>query len=78
MRAPSPSPIIRSGASLMSFAHKICDERAHDADNMQRMMNITPLKRVGEPHEIAAAVAYLLGPNASYVTGATLDVNGGI
>lgn len=47
-------------------------------DNMQRMMNITPLKRVGEPHEIADAVAYLLGPNASYVTGSTLDVNGGI
>lgn len=47
-------------------------------ENMQRMMNITPLKRVGEPREIADAVAYLLSPSAAYVTGATLDVNGGI
>ena len=37
----------------------------------------TPLKRVGQPPEIAAAVAYLAGPGAEFVTGAELTVDGG-
>lgn len=37
-----------------------------------------PLGRIGAPEEIAAAVAYLVSPGAGFVTGATLDVNGGM
>lgn len=37
----------------------------------------TALGRYGRPEEIAAAVAFLAGPDASYITGATLDVDGG-
>lgn len=37
-----------------------------------------PLGRVGQPEEVAAAVAYLCSVEAAYVTGATLDVNGGL
>ncbi len=37
-----------------------------------------PLKRIGKPEEVAKAVAFLLSDDASYITGATLDVNGGI
>lgn len=48
------------------------------AENFERMMRITPMARIGEAEEIADAVAYLLGPRSTYVTGATLDVNGGI
>lgn len=36
-----------------------------------------PLKRLGTPDEIAAAVRYLVGPGGAYVTGHTLHVNGG-
>jgi 3-oxoacyl-[acyl-carrier protein] reductase len=36
-----------------------------------------PLNRIGTPEDIASAVAYLIGPEASYVTGAVIDVNGG-
>ena len=36
-----------------------------------------PLGRMGMPHEIAAAVLYLASNEAAYVTGATIDVNGG-
>jgi 3-oxoacyl-[acyl-carrier protein] reductase len=37
-----------------------------------------PLGRIGVPEEIAAAVGYLVSPGAAFVTGATLDVNGGL
>lgn len=39
--------------------------------------SVTPLGRVGNPEEIAAAVAFLASPDASYVNGATLHVSGG-
>jgi 3-oxoacyl-[acyl-carrier protein] reductase len=37
-----------------------------------------PLGRIGQPEEIAAAVSYLVSPGAGFVTGATIDVNGGL
>lgn len=37
-----------------------------------------PLERLIEPAEVAAAIAWLLGPDAAAVTGATLPVDGGL
>ncbi|MFO0987931.1 MAG: SDR family oxidoreductase [Alphaproteobacteria bacterium] len=37
-----------------------------------------PLRRVAEPAEIAAAMAFLCSPGASYISGAIIDVNGGL
>jgi 3-oxoacyl-[acyl-carrier protein] reductase len=44
-------------------------------DTVIKSMNA--IGRVAEPSEIAAAAAFLLSPDASYLTGATLDVAGG-
>ena len=37
-----------------------------------------PLGRLGSPQEIADAVAFLASPQASYITGSELHVNGGM
>jgi 3-oxoacyl-[acyl-carrier protein] reductase len=37
-----------------------------------------PLGRLGEPADVAAAVCFLAGPAASWITGETLNVNGGM
>jgi NAD(P)-dependent dehydrogenase (short-subunit alcohol dehydrogenase family) len=37
----------------------------------------TPMRRIGEPEDIAAAVAFLVGPEAAWVTGETFVVDGG-
>jgi 3-oxoacyl-[acyl-carrier protein] reductase len=39
---------------------------------------VIPMKRVGEPAEIAAAVAFLVGPDANYITGQVLTIDGGL
>jgi 3-oxoacyl-[acyl-carrier protein] reductase len=41
-------------------------------------MQITPLKRYGSADEIAATVAFLCSPDAGYITGQTIAVDGGI
>ena len=42
------------------------------------ILTVVPAGRMGRPEEIAAAVLYLASPEAAYVTGATLHVNGGM
>jgi 3-oxoacyl-[acyl-carrier protein] reductase len=47
-------------------------------DQKARINTQIPAGRMGTPEEIAAAVLYLASPEAAYVTGATLHVNGGM
>lgn len=44
---------------------------------VERRLSLTPLRRAGEPWEIAAAALYLAGPGSAFTTGHTLVVDGG-
>lgn len=48
-----------------------------DSAILARILDRTPMKRVGEPEEVAKAVAFLAMPASSYITGQCLSVDGG-
>jgi 3-oxoacyl-[acyl-carrier protein] reductase len=48
------------------------------AEDTQRLADSVPLRRVAAPEEIADAVLFLASDAAGYITGASLDVNGGL
>lgn len=46
--------------------------------NRQALLEQVPLARLGSPEDVAGAVLFLAGSNGSYITGETLNINGGL
>ncbi len=64
--------VVAPGFITTAMTDKLTD------DQKSAILGQVPAGRMGEPEEIAAAVLYLASPEAGYVTGATLHVNGGM
>jgi 2-hydroxycyclohexanecarboxyl-CoA dehydrogenase len=68
--APGPidTPLLRRATELGELGDRI----------IETMKGATQLRRLGQPEEVAAAVAFLASEEAAYVTGETLGVSGGL
>lgn len=50
----------------------------YDDETKERLLNRIPMRRFAKPEEVAAAVCFFASEEAGYITGAILDVNGGM
>lgn len=69
------------GVTVNCVVPGLIDTVRHETSSVQpghRAIRRTLVGRLGHPDDIAAAVRYLAGPSARYVTGQTLHVNGGV
>jgi NAD(P)-dependent dehydrogenase (short-subunit alcohol dehydrogenase family) len=68
--APGPieTPLLMAAKQLGEIGDKI----------IETMKGQTQMRRLGQPEEVAAAVAFLASDDASYVTGETVGVSGGL
>jgi 2-hydroxycyclohexanecarboxyl-CoA dehydrogenase len=73
VNAVAPGPI---ETPLLNAAEEIYGEIG--ARLKQGMIDATALRRIGEPEEVAATIAFLASEDASYVTGQTINVSGGL
>jgi 7-alpha-hydroxysteroid dehydrogenase len=79
LAAADLAPRIRVNAiAVGSIATSALDIVMTDDNLRTELERTTPLHRVGQPEDIAAAVLYLCSPAGSYVTGKLLEVDGGL
>jgi NAD(P)-dependent dehydrogenase (short-subunit alcohol dehydrogenase family) len=64
------------GIRVNALRAGVIDTEIHPPGRVERMGPNLPMKRPGKPEEVAKAILYLLSPEASYVSGAVLDVAG--
>ena len=72
VNAVAPGPIVTPIFGKTGLPQEAIDEFAKD------ILNRVPMKRFGQPEEVAGAVAFLASQDASYITGVEINVDGGI
>ena len=73
----SRSTFVNAATFSLLLTGKVLEGAQDRSDNWRAAIS-RAVGRLGEPADIARAVAFLAGPGASYVTGETLHVNGGM
>jgi len=77
--APELAPVVRvnaievGGVETAALSHVLTDDSVR-----RRLESNTPMQRVGQPEDIAAAVVYLASDAASWVTGKVFEIDGGV
>ncbi|MGH8618543.1 MAG: SDR family NAD(P)-dependent oxidoreductase [Burkholderiales bacterium] len=66
------TPLSRRG-----FTRASKGDAAREAELRAALVNSTPLRKIGSPEEVAAAVVFLASTHASFITGTTLPIDGG-
>jgi NAD(P)-dependent dehydrogenase (short-subunit alcohol dehydrogenase family) len=68
---------IRVNAVRPGFIYTGMHAKGGEPERVERVKTLVPMQRGGQPEEAASAILWLLSPEASYITGAILDVAGG-
>ncbi len=68
---------IRVNAVRPGFIYTTMHAKGGEPNRVDRLKSQVPLQRGGQPEEVATAILWLLSEEASYITGAILDVAGG-
>ncbi|CUS25450.1 acetoin dehydrogenase [Paucilactobacillus oligofermentans DSM 15707 = LMG 22743] len=73
------APGIVKTPMMMDIAHQVGKNAGKDDEwGMQTFAKDIAMKRLSEPEDVAAGVAFLAGPDSNYITGQTLEVDGGM
>ncbi len=72
VNAVAPGPILTPIIERTGLSKEVMDDFA------KQVIEKVPMKRFGQPEEVAAAVAFLASSDASYITGVELNVDGGL
>jgi len=72
VNAVAPGPILTPIFGKTGLPKEALDELAQD------LVAKVPMKRLGQPEEVAATVAFLASQDASYITGVEINVDGGM
>jgi meso-butanediol dehydrogenase/(S,S)-butanediol dehydrogenase/diacetyl reductase len=73
------APGIVKTPMMFDIAHQVGQNAGKDDEwGMQTFAKDIALKRLSEPEDVAAAVSFLAGPDSNYITGQTIEVDGGM
>lgn len=70
--------VVCPGLTDTPLFHEIRGQSEKNAKVLEAITRAIPLGRIGQPEDVAGAVVYLASPAASFVTGQTLSVSGGL
>jgi 2-hydroxycyclohexanecarboxyl-CoA dehydrogenase len=78
-RAGVTANVVCPGPTDTALLRDAASSRGEDADKfLGALTRAIPMRRVGQPEEVASAVAYFCSEEAGFVTGQTLSVSGGL
>jgi 2-hydroxycyclohexanecarboxyl-CoA dehydrogenase len=70
--------VVCPGPTETPMLDEIVNSTAENAKMIEAIRRAIPMRRLGQPTDIAGAVAFLASPRAAFITGQTLSVNGGL